>query len=342
MTNTLKTEVVVIGAGPGGYVAAIRAAQLGMKTVLIEENKLGGICLNYGCIPSKAMIYASDFLNKIKKSSVMGISVKNPTLDFTKMQQWKEGIVTKLNKGVETLCKNNKIGVIHGRASFETSNKLKLENNNKITSIEFKKAIVATGSKPIEIPNLKFDEKTILSSTGALYLKKIPKSLAVVGGGYIGLELGTVYAKLGSKVTIIEMTDQLLPGFEKRVVDILHKNLEKMNVSIYLNTKAEKYENGKLIAASKEKGKVEITADAVLVAVGRYPNTKALGLENTKASLDDKGFFKVDKNLRTTDENIYAIGDVSIGPMLAHKASYQGKHVAEVISGEKNFFNMNF
>jgi len=333
--NILKTELAVIGAGPGGYVAAIRAAQLNKKVVLIEEDKLGGICLNYGCIPSKAMIYASEFLDKIKKSSNMGITVDKVTMNFPKMQQWKDNIVSKLNKGIGRLCKTNQIIIIKGTASFESSNKLKITAAKKISYVDFEKAIIATGSKPIGLPNLKFDGKKIISSTETLSLIKIPKNLVVVGGGYIGLELGTVYAKLGCKVSVVEMTKQLLPGFDKSIVNVIHKNLEKLNVDIYLNSKAEKLENNKVIINSKEKGKLSIDAESVLVAVGRYPNTKNLGIENTKAELDDKGFINVDKNLLTNDKNIYAIGDVSIGPMLAHKASYQGKFVAEIIAGNK-------
>ncbi|MAE43070.1 dihydrolipoyl dehydrogenase [Candidatus Woesearchaeota archaeon] len=336
--STIKTELAVIGAGPAGYVAAIRAAQLKHKVVLIEEDKLGGICLNSGCIPSKALIYASDFLDKIKNSSNMGIKVGKASIDFKKMQQWKDNIVLKLNKGIDTLCKANKITIIKGTASFKSSNKLKIINNNNISYVDFKKAIIATGSKPIELPNLKFNSKKIISSTETLSLNKIPDNFVVIGGGYIGLELGTVYAKLGSNVSVVQMTDQILPGFDKSIVAILHKNLEKMNVDIYLNSKADKFENNKVIISSKEKGKIELDADKVLVAAGRFPNTKNLGLENTKVKLDNTGFVKVDNNLMTNDKNIYAIGDVSIGPMLAHKASYQGKLVAEIIAGNKQSY----
>jgi len=335
--NVTKTELVIIGAGPGGYVAAIRAAQLNKKVTLIEEDKLGGICLNHGCIPSKAMIYASDFLDKVKKSSKMGINIENPTMDFSKMQQWKDNVVLKLVKGIDILCKGNKINLIKGTAIFESSTRLKIKNSN-ISYLDFEKAIVATGSKPIEIQNMKFDGDKIISSTEALNLKEVPKNLVVVGGGYIGLELGTVYAKLGSKVSVVEMSNQLLPGTVKDIVAVVHKNLEKLNVDIYLNARAENIENNKVIVNVKEKEKIALDADKVLVAVGRYPNTKNLGLENTKVELDDKGLIKVDKTLTTNDKNIYAIGDVSVGPMLAHKASYQGKFVAEIITGNKNTY----
>jgi len=329
----LATEVAIIGAGPGGYVAAIRAAQLGKKVTLIENDKLGGICLNYGCIPSKALISASEFYSKIKKSSLMGIHVEKASMNFTEMQSWKDAIVNKLNKGVEFLCKKNKIDIINGTATFESSSKLKIDDKE----LNFNKAIIATGSKSIEIPNFKFDGKKIIGSRQALYLDKIPGKLAVIGGGYIGLELGTVYAKLGSKVSIIEMTSQLLPGTEKDIVDIIHRNLKKLDADIYLNSTAKSYKNDRVKMLS-ETGDIEIKADIVLVAVGRYPNTKTLGLEKTNVQTNEKGFIKVDNFLKTTDENIYAIGDCGIGPMLAHKASFQGKYVAEVLAGHSESY----
>ena len=333
--NSMKTEVVVIGAGPGGYVAAIRLAQFNKKVVLVDKDKLGGICLNYGCIPSKAMIYASEFLDKVKKSDEMGINADNVSMDFNKMQGWKDKIVLNLIKGIEFLCKKNNVSVVKGNASFESSNKLRVSDGKDVSYINFHKAIIAVGSKPVELQNFKFDGKKVISSTDALYLDKIPKNLVVIGGGYIGLELGTVYAKLGSKVSIVEMEQQILPGFDRDIVEVLEKNLEKLGVKIYTSSKIEKFENGKAIVDSSGKGRISLDADNLLVAVGRYPNTKSLGLENTKAKLDKNGFIGVDDNLMTGDEGIYAIGDVSTGPMLAHKASRQGKFVAEVIAGDK-------
>ncbi|MBI2523078.1 dihydrolipoyl dehydrogenase [Candidatus Woesearchaeota archaeon] len=337
-SNILSTEVAVIGAGPGGYVAAIRLAQLGKNVVLVDKDKLGGICLNYGCIPSKAMIYAAEFLDKIKKSENMGISVGKVTMNFNKMQEWKDGIISKLNNGIELLCKQNKIRVVRGEAYFEGSNKLKVADGKNINHIEFEKAIIAVGSKPVELPGFKFDGKRIISSTEALYLNQIPKNLAVIGGGYIGMELGIVYAKLGSKVNVIEMESQILPGFDNEIVNVLQKNLDKLGINIFLNSKASKFENGKVTIESKDKGNLAINADTLLVAVGRIPATNSIGLENTKVKLNDKGFIKVDQTLRTTDGNIYAIGDVSTGPMLAHKASSQGKFVAEAIAGNKGAY----
>jgi dihydrolipoamide dehydrogenase len=331
----MKTEVCVIGAGSGGYVAAIRLAQLNKKVILIEEDKLGGVCLNYGCIPSKAMISASSFFNKIKRASKIGINAGKVTIDFKKMQEWKDEIVSKLNKGVEFLCRKNNVKIVKGTAFFESSNRLKVTNGKDISYIDFEKAVIATGSKPVELPAFKFDSRKIISSRDALSLKDIPKRLVVIGGGYIGLELGTVYAKLGSKVSIIESEEQLLPGFNKNIVDVVQKNLEKLNAEIYLNARANKIENNKVAVDSKEKGKILMETDKILIAVGRYPNTKNLGLENTQVKSDANGFIKVDKSLMTDDKNIYAIGDVSIGPMLAYKASSQGKFVAGIIAGKK-------
>ena len=336
MNGNMKAESVVVGAGPGGYVAAIRLGQLNKKVVLVDEDKLGGICLNYGCIPSKALISASESFDKIKKTSKMGIEVDKITIDFKKMQEWKDGIVSKLNQGIEFLCKKNNVTIVKGTAFFENSNRLKITNGKNISYIDFENAVIASGSKPVELPSFKFDGNKIISSREALCLKEIPKNLVVIGGGYIGLELGTVYARLGSKVCIVEMTEQILPGFDKSVVSILQKNLERLNVDVYVNAKADKIENNKVVINSKEKGKVLLDASKVLVAVGRYPNTKNLGLENTKVKPDKKRFIEVDKNLKTDDGNIYAIGDVSIGPMLAHKASSQGKFVAEAIAGNKD------
>ena len=268
----------------------------------------------------------------------MGIKVDKITIDFKKMQEWKDGIVSKLNKGIEFLCKKNNVTVVKGTAFFENSNKLKITNSKGISHIDFGNAVIASGSKPVELPSFKFDGNKIISSREALCLKEIPEDVVVIGGGYIGLELGTVYARLGSKVCIVEMTEQILPGFDKSVVSILQKNLERLNVDVYVNAKADKIENNKVVIDSKGKGKVLLDASKVLVAVGRYPNTKNLGLENTKVKLDKKGFVEVDKNLKTGNGNIYAIGDVSIGAMMAHKASMQGKLVAELIAGKNGSY----
>jgi dihydrolipoamide dehydrogenase len=331
--KTIKAEVAVLGAGPGGYVAAIRLAQLGKKVVLVDRGNLGGICLNHGCIPSKAMIYASDFLDHIKKSDIMGIKANEVSLDFGKLQKWKDEIITKLNKGIEILCKSNKIEVIKGEAYIDKPKSIRIEEGGVTTYIEFENCIIATGSFPIEIPNMKFDGKQIISSREALKLKKVPNCLVVIGGGYIGLELGTVYAKLGSKVHIVEMMDQILPGSDIDIVDVIKRNLDTIGIEVHTNSKASTYKNGILKIETKDGKGIQIKTDKVLVAVGRSPATDNLGIENTKIKLDEKGFIQVDENLMTHEKGIYAIGDVSVGPMLAHKASKQGKIVAEIICG---------
>jgi dihydrolipoamide dehydrogenase len=331
----MKTDVVVIGGGPGGYVAAIRLALLRKKVVLVEEDKLGGICLNYGCIPSKAMIHAAGLLDNIKNSSKLGITFTGATIDFKKLQEWKNGITSKLSKGVEFLCRQNNVEVINGTACFESANRLIIKKGSEVASIEFKKAIIATGSKPIELPNMKFDGKKVISSRDALNLEEIPKKMVIIGGGYIGLELGTMYTKLGSKVSIVEMAEQILPGYDKCISDIIHKNLEKSGVEIFTCSKADKIDGNKLTINSKDKGIIFLEADKILVAVGRKPNTFDLGLDNAGVKLNERGCIQIDQSLRTGNKNIFAIGDVSAGLMLAHKASYQGKMVAELIAGKK-------
>lgn len=331
------TEVLVIGAGPGGYVSAIRAAQLGKEVTLVDKAELGGICLHQGCIPSKALIHAADFFHKIMHADIMGIKADKVNIDIKKMQEWKNNIVKTLTNGIDLLCKKNKIAVIKGNAFFESSSMVKVVSDDGFKNIEFEHCIIATGSVPIELPGFKFDGKIIISSDTALELKTVPKNLVIIGGGYIGLELGVVYAKLGSNVSIVEYSDQLLPGNDKDIVNVLERNLQKIGIKIYLEHKAGKCEvkNSSAIVAisSKDGKKINLPADIVLVAVGRMPNTKSLKLENTRIQFDEKGFVKVDNQLRTTDKKIFGIGDVANQPMLAHKSTRQGKVAAEVIAG---------
>jgi len=337
------TDVCVIGAGPGGYVAAIRAAQLGKDVMLIDKAELGGVCLNVGCIPSKALISAAHIISSLKDAEVMGIECVGLKVNIKKMQAWKEGVVKKLIGGIEGLCKKYDIEVVKGEALFEGSNKIKINGHPDIEGIQFKQCIIATGSVPIEIPGFTFDEKTILSSTGALALQEIPKSMIVIGGGVVGLELGMVYAKLGSKVTVVEFAGQLLGHTDPEIVKYVDDNVHHLGMDVYLEAKAEswKEENGRAVVTidSKEKGKMTLTADKILLAVGRKPNTKKLELEHTKVELDDHGFIKVDNKMCTADPSIYAIGDVAGQPMLAHKASREGKVAAEVIAGKKSAYD---
>ncbi len=331
----VETDVIVLGSGPGGYVAAIRAAQLGKKVTLIEESdKLGGICLNYGCIPTKAIIHASNFFSSLKDFEEMGIKINDYAFDLEKLGTWKNGIIEKLNNGIKSLLDKYGIKVIKGKGIFVNSNELKVESS----SIIFKKAIIATGSSPIEIPGFSFDNPNVWSSKEALLLNEVPKKLVIIGGGYIGTEMGTVYAKLGSEVHIVEMKDRLLPEIDKEIVSVVSKKLSEFNVRLHLKSKALGMEekDGNVTVKIEEK---EIECDKVLVVVGRKPNSNDIGLENTKVKVNDKGFIEVNESRNTFDPNIYAVGDVIGQPMLAHKASKDGKIAAESICGLQSKFD---
>ncbi|MEK6953401.1 MAG: dihydrolipoyl dehydrogenase [Candidatus Micrarchaeota archaeon] len=340
----VETQVVVIGGGPGGYVCAIRLAQLGKQVMLVEKDPLGmgGICLNHGCIPSKALIHVSSLADSSKHMADIGISVENIHVDMKKMQLWKTGVVTNLRKGVENLCKQNGVEVVFGEAHFESNRRIGIAGNHDVAAIEFQQAVVATGSVPIEIPSLKFNGNTIISSTEALQLDVIPKDLLVIGTGYNGIEMGTMLAKLGSKVKMLEKGPKILPGVEAEVSSIVERRLKELGVEIYLNCMAESYgeQNGKLSIKAIQEGKqIELIADKVLVVIGRKPNVESLRLMNTKAALDEKGFIKVNEKMQSLDPRIYAIGDVAGNPMLAHKAFMEGKLAAQVISGDESAFH---
>lgn len=328
-------DVAVIGAGPGGYVAAIRAAQLGLKTVCIEKRKeLGGTCLNVGCIPSKALLHSSEQLWKMEKeASHLGISCGKIHADFPKMLERKEKIITGFNQGIEALFKKNKIEWITGAASFESATTLRV-GDELITANSF---IIATGSEPISLPFLPLDEHQIVSSTGALSLPKVPPRMLVVGAGVIGVELGSVYSRLGSEVTFVEFMDRACPTFDLSLSKELLKELTAQGMKFHLSTKvigAEK--KGKTVSLSIEsgEGKSTLEAEVVLVAIGRRPYTEGLGLEKIGVALDSKGRVAVDGRFRTAVPSIYAIGDLVDGPMLAHKASEEGSAVAEIIAGQ--------
>jgi dihydrolipoamide dehydrogenase len=332
----IETETLVVGAGPGGYVAAIRAAQLGQKVTIVEKGNLGGVCLNVGCIPSKALISASHRYETAKHSEDIGIKAENVTVDFSKVQQWKASVVKKLTGGVESLLKGNKVEIVQGEAYFVDANTVRVVNGDKAQTYTFKNAIIATGSRPIELPSFKFSNR-VLDSTGALSLQEIPKSLVVIGGGYIGVELGTAYANFGTKVTIVEGADEILSGFEKQMTSIVKRRLKKKGVEIFTNALAkgvEEREDGVTVTFEVKGETKTIDADYVLVTVGRRPNTDELGLEQIGIKMTDRGLIEVDKQCRTSVPNIFAIGDIVPGPALAHKASYEGKIAAEVISGK--------
>ncbi|MGD7054682.1 dihydrolipoyl dehydrogenase [Sutcliffiella horikoshii] len=333
----IDVDTLVIGSGPGGYVAAIRAAQLGQKVTIVEKNTLGGVCLNVGCIPSKALISAGHRFETAKHSEDMGIKAENVTVDFSKVQEWKAGVVKKLTGGVEGLLKGNKVDIVSGEAYFVDGNTVRIMDENSAQTYKFNNCIIATGSRPIEIPTFKYS-KRVLDSTGALALKDIPKKLVVIGGGYIGTELGTAYANFGTEVVIVEAADEILAGFEKQMSSLVKRNLKKKgNVEIFTKAMAkgvEETEEGVKVTIEVKGEEQTIDADYVLVTVGRRPNTDELGLEQVGVEMTDRGVVKIDKQCRTSVSNIYAIGDIVDGPPLAHKASYEGKIAAEAIAGE--------
>ncbi|MCY7850796.1 dihydrolipoyl dehydrogenase [Bacillus haynesii] len=333
----IETDTLVIGAGPGGYVAAIRAAQLGQKVTIVEKGNLGGVCLNVGCIPSKALINAGHRYENAKHSEEMGITAENVKVDFTKVQEWKASVVNKLTGGVEGLLKGNKVDIVKGEAYFVDSNSVRVMDENSAQTYTFKNAIIATGSRPIELPNFKYSDR-VLNSTGALALKEIPKKLVVIGGGYIGTELGTAYANFGTEVVILEGGEEILPGFEKQMSSLVKRNLKKKgNVEIHTKAMAKGVEekaDGVTVTFEVKGEEQTIDADYVLVTVGRVANTDELGLEQVGVEMTDRGIIKTDKQCRTNISNIYAIGDIIEGPPLAHKASYEGKIAAEAIAGD--------
>lgn len=332
----IELDTLVIGSGPGGYVAAIRAAQLGQKVAVAEKGEMGGVCLNVGCIPSKALINAGHRVEHAKHSEDMGIKAENVTVDFTKVQEWKSGIVNKLTTGVQGLLKGNKAEVIRGEAYFVNENTVRIMDEKNSQTYTFKNCIIATGSRPIEIPGFKWSDR-VISSTGALALQEVPKKMVVIGGGYIGMELGTAFANFGTEITVLEGSKQILPGFEKQMSQVVSKRLKKKgNVEIFTEALAKGVEETKdgVKVTAEIKGETKtFDADYVLVTVGRRPNTEELGLEQVGVEMTERGLIKINKQAQTNIKGIYAIGDIVEGPALAHKASYEGKIAAEVISG---------
>ncbi len=342
-------DVVVIGAGPGGYVSAIRAAQLGLKTAVIEREFLGGVCLNVGCIPSKALISATHFLHKAEHdSATMGINIKDISVDMKKLVSWKQSVCDKMSGGVNQLLKANGVTVLMGDAEFKNSKELsfksKADNTTQTEVITAKNFVIATGSRPIEIPGFKFDEKDILSSTGALALDQIPKSLVVIGGGYIGLEITGILSKLGTQVTVVEATPAVLNGVvDPECAQIVSRKLTKQGVKILTNAKAksQKKSGTEFEITIEASGKEQtLKAEKVLVTVGRKPNSDQMNLKAAGLQLDERGFIKVDAQRRTNVSHIFAIGDICGQPMLAHKASYEGVLVAEVLSGMNRVYDV--
>ena len=341
-------DVTVIGSGPGGYVAAIRCAQLGFKTAIIEKySVLGGTCLNVGCIPSKALLDSSEhFYNAKHDFANHGIIINDPVADLSRMIARKSEVVDQTTKGIQFLMDKNKITVFEGVGSFESATQIKVTKNDGSTeTIDSKYTIIATGSKPSTLPFITLDKERIITSTEALELKEIPKHLIVIGGGVIGLELGSVYKRLGSEVTVVEFMDKIIPTMDASLSKELNKVLRKQGMKFNLSTGVQSVvRNGdtiKVTAKDKKGEEVVFEGDYVLVAVGRSPYTKGLGLENAGVDLDERGRVKVNEHLQTNVSNIYAIGDVVVGAMLAHKASEEGTMVAELIAGQKPHINYN-
>ena len=340
-----KFDVTVIGSGPGGYVCAIRLAQLGFKTACIDSRSTpGGTCLNIGCIPSKNLLNISENFHKAKNFEKNGIEVGEVKLNLIKVMQNKDKVVETLTKGVEFLLKKNKVTYFIGTGSFKSKNKISIMNKNKIEKIiETNNAIICTGSESVPLPGIDFDENKILSSTGALSLNNVPKKMVVIGAGYIGLEMGSVWSRLGSEVHVIEFLDHITPGMDREISDEFMKILIKQGINFHLNSKVEsiKKNNKEVVVNFSEKnGNIsKINSDVVLISVGRKPYTDKLNLNKIGVKLDDKGKIKVDENFKTNISNIYAIGDVIAGPMLAHKAEEEGIAVAELISGKAGHVN---
>ena len=338
-----KFDVTVIGGGPAGYVCAIRLSQLGLKTACVESRgTLGGTCLNIGCIPSKSLLNMSESFHKAKNFSNIGIETGEIKLNLEKMMSNKDSSVSTLTKGVEFLFKKNKVTYIKGVGSFNGKNEIFVKNDKSELTIKTDKTIISTGSEPVPLPGVDFDEERILSSTGALKISKLPKKMVVVGGGYIGLEMGSVWSRLGTEVHVIEFLDHITPGLDKEISNEFMKILKKQNIKFELNTKVEKItknDQGVTIEISNKETKNKIEADVVLISVGRKPYTEKLNLEKIGVNLDKKGKIKVNKNFETSVKNVYAIGDVINGPMLAHKAEEEGIAVAELIAGQSGHVN---
>ena len=340
-----KFQAVVIGGGPGGYVCAIRLSQLGLKTACIESRgSLGGTCLNVGCIPSKSLLNLSEEFHKVKKLSNKGIEVGEVKLNLEKMMKNKDKAVDVLTKGVEFLLKKNKVSYFKGFGSFKSKNEILIrDTNNQEKIIKTDNVIIATGSVPISLPGIEFDEKIILSSTGALKIKDVPKKMIIVGGGYIGLEMGSVWSRLGAEVHVVEFLENITPGLDKEISQEFMKILKKQGIVFHMEHKVEKIKkskSGAIVSTVDKEGKTnDLECDVVLISVGRKPNTEGLNLELVGIKLDEKNRIKTDKNFKTNQKNIYAIGDVIDGPMLAHKAEDEGIAVAENIAGQSGHVN---
>jgi len=337
-----EREVVIVGGGPGGYVAAFHSADLGLQTTLIDvRERPGGVCLFVGCIPSKTLLSIADLIEDAQEAAEHGITFKKPKIELDKVRAWKDSVVNKLTGGLAEIAKHRKVEYIRARARFKDSNTLELEGDSPAT-LRFKHAILASGSRPAPLPGVKIDSPLLMDSTEALALDELPETMLVVGGGYIGLELGSVYAALGSRVTVVELMDGLLPGVDRDLVRPLDKRIRELMAGVHLKTKVtgmREVEGGIQVDFDGEIDNKQQVFERVLVSIGRKPNSENLGLENTRVEIDSKGFVKIDKQCRTADPSIFCIGDVAGQPMLAHKAMREGKVAVEVIAGKKTVFD---
>ncbi|GAC34799.1 dihydrolipoyl dehydrogenase [Paraglaciecola polaris] len=341
--SEIKTQLVVLGAGPGGYSAAFRAADLGIETVIVDVNsKLGGVCLNVGCIPSKALLHVAKVIEEAKSLSAHGVDFGEPKFDLDKIRDWKDSVVDKLTSGLAGMSKMRKVKHVQGYGKFTGSNTLEVEGEDGKTTISFDNAIIAAGSEPVSLPFIPQDDPRVIDSTGALEMKDIPGKMLVLGGGIIGLEMGTVYSALGTKIDVVEFLDQLVPAADKDIVKVYQKTV-KDKFNIMLETKVtgvEAKDDGLYVTFEGKQAPAEpVKYDKVLVAVGRRPNGKLVDADKAGVTVDERGFINVDKQMRTNVSNIFAIGDLVGQPMLAHKAVHEGHVAAEVISGMKHYFD---
>ncbi|MEO0622138.1 MAG: dihydrolipoyl dehydrogenase [Pseudomonadota bacterium] len=339
----LHAEVLVLGSGPGGYTAAFRAADLGKKVVLVERDQtLGGVCLNVGCIPSKALLHAAKVITETEEMGAHGIKFTKPKIDLDALRSWKEGVVGKLTGGLKGLAKGRKVTVVEGVGAFASPNLLRVQTAEGEKMVSYDQAVIAAGSEPVHLPFIPHDDPRVIDSTGALELKDIPKRMLVLGGGIIGLEMASVYDALGSKVTVVELMDQIIPGADKDIVKPLMKRIEGRYEAIHLKTRVsavEAMKSGLKVTFDGPDGQTTDVFDKLLVAVGRRPNGKLIGLENAGVAVDERGFVPVDAQQRTNVGHIYAIGDIVGQPMLAHKAVHEGKVAAEVAAGQNRVFD---
>jgi len=343
--TTSHTQIAIIGGGPGGYPAAFLASDMGFQVTIIElEDNPGGVCLYRGCIPSKALLHVARVIDESREAKEWGVTYNEPSIDLNKMRTWKNGVITKLTGGLGSLSKARKITYLKGKARFKNAQSIIIEKKDGTeSSLTFDYAIVATGSRPTIPPPLAIKSPRVMDSTGALNIEDIPARLLVIGGGYIGCELGSVYAALGSKVTMVEMTAGLMPGPDKDLADVVSKHLHKKFHEVLLKTKVLSVEDvGDKVKVTLEGLHVKEPVrefERVLISVGRRPNSDGIGLENTRIQLDERGFIKIDKQRRTAEPNIFAVGDIAGEPMLAHKASHEGRVAVEAIAGQPSVFD---